>query len=194
MNTIKAIVDLYDNDFRGSPGYKKIPWTDVKTWDFTELSCASKEYLDGYFSQKRFFDSWEPMPGFVEVINRLREKYKIVFCSIGTPANLKLKEDFLIAQFGNVVFDGAEIPDFMDDKNSKEKVGFVGININDFGDKSHINANNCVIVDDRWENLTTSNANLKVLFGADYPWNANWTGLHCYDWYDFERSLPRWIE
>ena len=52
---------------------------------------------------------------------------------------------------------------------------------------------NSVFIDDSKKNLEASNAELKVLFGDDYSWNEGYEGLRCYNWYDVERSLRRWI-
>lgn len=172
-NTIKAIVDLYDNDFYGSPGYEKLHWTEINTWDFIELKCASKEYIDTYFNQMRFFETIEPMYNFNEIINRLKDQYKIQFCSMGSHDNLYLKQRFL--------------------KYHYPYADFIGVNINEMPDKSHIDMRNSVFIDDSKKNLETSNAELKVLFGDDYSWNEGYKGLRCYNWYDVERSLRRWI-
>lgn len=70
---------------------------------------------------------------------------------------------------------------------------FIGVNINEMPDKSHIDMRNSVFIDDSKKNLEASNAELKVLFGDDYSWNEGYEGLRCYNWYDVERSLRRWI-
>ena len=60
-NTIKAIVSLYDEDFKYYKKFKYINWTDINTWNFTECNCASAEYINTYFNQQRFFDRLEYM-------------------------------------------------------------------------------------------------------------------------------------
>ena len=55
FNTVKCITEIYDEDFQYYSDYEKIPWQEVKTWDFIELSAATPEYINTYFNQKRFF-------------------------------------------------------------------------------------------------------------------------------------------
>lgn len=174
FNTIEAIVHMYDDDFSTYSDYKKILWTEINTWDFTELNCASRDYINAYFNQKRFFDFVKPMDNFEEIIDRLKEKYEIKFCSMGYTPNLRRKETYV--------------------KERYPFAEFIGINFKEYPDKTHINMCDGVIIDDSISNLQNSNAQLKVLFGEDYPWNKGWNGLRCYNWYDVERSLKRWIE
>ena len=44
VNTIKAIVSLYNEDFKYYKNFKYINWIDINTWNFTECNCASAEY------------------------------------------------------------------------------------------------------------------------------------------------------
>lgn len=173
-NTIEVIVDLYNEDFSAYSDYKKVDWSEIETWDFTELKCASREYINTYFNQPRFFNTIQPMPYFNEVIDRLKDKFHIVFCSCGYSPNLKLKKEFL--------------------KEHYPYAEFIGINLKDYDDKSHVNMKNALFLDDSIRNLTSSNASIKVLFGDDYEWNKGWRGLRCYNWYDVIRSIPRWID
>ena len=64
FNTIKAITDMYNEDFRNRSKFKWIDWRDVKTWDFKELALAPPKYIEDYFNEKRFFDIVEFMPNF----------------------------------------------------------------------------------------------------------------------------------
>ena len=71
INTIKTICSLYDDDFKYYKDYKKVDWSEIETWDFTELNCASREYINYYFNQPRFFRNIEYMPWAKETINKL---------------------------------------------------------------------------------------------------------------------------
>lgn len=173
-NTIEAIIKLYDDDFAAYSDYKKVDWCEIETWNFEELTCTDQDYINTYFNQQRFFRIIEPMSGFNEVINVLKDKFKITFCSAGYSPNLRLKEKFLSERY--------------------PYAEFIGVNLKQYSDKSHINMKNALLLDDSRSNLETSNASMKILFGDDYEWNKGWTGLRCYNWWDVLRSLPRWIE
>lgn len=174
FNTIEAIVSLYDDDFSAYSDYEKIDWCEVETWDFEELNCADRDYINTYFNQKRFFRTIQPMDYFEEILDVLKEKFKIVFCSAGYTPNLKLKEDFL--------------------KERYPFSEFVGVNLEKYSDKSHVDMDGSIFIDDSKNNLDTSNASIKILFGDDYEWNKGWTGLRCHNWTDVLRSLPKLVE
>ena len=92
VNTIKAIVDLYNEDFKYYKKFEYIHWTDIRTWDFLECNCAKPEYINTYFNQQRFFDRVEFMDNAEEVLNRLKDKYEIIIVSMGYSPNLRAKE------------------------------------------------------------------------------------------------------
>ena len=83
VNTIKSIVSLYNEDFKYYKNFNPVNWTDINTWNFTECNCASAEYINTYFNQQRFFDRLEYMDDAEDVLNRLKEKYRIVVISMG---------------------------------------------------------------------------------------------------------------
>ena len=174
FNTIKAIVQMYDNEYHDFPYYKKVHWTEINTWDFTELNCSDLNHINEYFNSPQFFEIVEPMDNFNEIVVRLKDKYHIIFCSMGESKNLALKREYVHRNYP-----------FAD---------FVGVDISQYADKSHIDMQNAILIDDSSRNLQKSNAVLKILFGDDYPWNQGWRGLRCYNWYDVERSLKRWID
>ena len=60
--------------------------------------------------------------------------------------------------------------------------GFMGVNIKEYKDKSHIDMTDCIFIDDSVSNLKTSNAPIKILFGPKYDWNYEWDGIRCQTW------------
>lgn len=177
FNTIKAVTDLYNNDFGGSPGYNKISWDKVKSYDFTELTSnnlVTKGYLNTYFNQKRFFDIVEILPHATKVIDRLSKIYNIVFVSHGYDSNLKLKDIWVKAHF--------------------HYAEFIGIDLSKYNDKSCVDMSGKgnIFIDDVPNNLYTSNAETKICFG-DYGWNDDYDNTkisgHFLNWEDAEMML-----
>ena len=169
VNTNKAICSLYDEDFKWYKKYKKVDWSLIDTWDFEELTCASKEYINYYFNQPRFFNRLEFMDNAFEVLLMLYEKYNITIVSMGYSPNLKGKE-----------------------KWCEKHIPFLKrefINLKKFSDKSHIDMSDGILIDDSTKNLKTSNAKMKICFGDETGWNNNWNGLRCNNWYDVLRKL-----
>lgn len=170
VNTIKKIVDLYNDDHGYCKDFIPVDWTTIDTWRFEELSLEPYSVIDRYFSQPRFFRDLEWMDNAEEVLQRLSEKYEIKVVSIGTRENLVGKQLWMLknmpyAKLIPVIF-GSE------DCN-----------------KSEIDMSDGVLFDDRMANLVNSNAVKKVCFGDVYSWNKNWDGERCFNWYDVEEWL-----
>lgn len=169
LQTIRTIVNLYNEDFKYYSKFQPIDWHDVKTWDFEELELASKEYINHYFNQPRFFQNVIFMDNVVEVIERLSQRYEIVFCSMCYSPNGRAKEEFI--------------------KENFPYAKFINVNMKEYPDKSHLDMSDAIFIDDSAENLLTSNAAIKVCFGEILPWNENYDGDRCYSWLDFEEFI-----
>ena len=115
VNTIEAIASLYNEDFKYYKKFKPIDWTEVNTWDFTECNCASADYINTYFNQQRFFDRLEFMDNAEEVVNRLKDKYKIVVVSMGYSPNLLGKNIWIKKHMPYAEFIGVNFKEY-DDK------------------------------------------------------------------------------
>ena len=169
INTISTIVKLYCEDFKYYKDFRLVHWTEIKSWDFRELRCASKEYINTYFNQQRFFDNIEWMPWAKETLDKLYEKYKIVIVSSGYSPNLKAKELWI--------------------KQHIPYARFIGVNLKEHKDKSEIDMSDGIFIDDSRNNLFTSNALINVCFGDKYEWNEEWEGYRAYNWFDIRKLL-----
>lgn len=170
VNTIKKIVDLYNDDHGYCKDFIPVDWTTINSWKFEELFLEPYSVIDRYFSQPRFFRDLEWMDNAEEVLQRLSEKYEIKVVSIGTRENLVGKQLWLLknmpyARFIPVLFGEGET------------------------DKSEIDMSDGILFDDRVANLINSNAKIKVCFGDIYSWNRNWDGIRCANWHDVEKFL-----
>ena len=155
LDTVRAVVSMYDEDFHDKPGYKKVDWTKIDSWEFVELSLADKETIDGYFNQQRFFDRVDMTPGAKESINYLSNFYNIVFVSHGEDLNLHLKEKYINKHF--------------------PYAKFIGVKLSEHYDKSCVDmlGKGNVFIDDIPKNILGSNADIRICFGKDYEWNKN---------------------
>ena len=162
VNTIKAIVSMYNEDFKYYKGFKKIDYRTINTWGFEELTLADKKTIDHYFNRERFFTRLEFMPGVYEVLKELAKKHKIYIVSMGYSPNLKGKEEWL--------------------QKNMPFVKLIGCNYKEYSDKSHINMSDGIFIDDLSKNLQTSNAKYRILYGKNFSWNENWDGLHFENW------------
>ena len=167
-NSTKAIVDLYDEDFKYYKKFEYIHWTDIRTWDFLECNCAKPEYINTYFNQQRFFDKVEFMDNAEEVLNRLKDKYEIIIVSMGYSPNLRAKAIWI--------------------ENNIPYAEFIGVNFKEHSNKSHIDMSDGIYIDDNAKNLNT-NAIENICYGDIYDWNKDWVGKRCFNWTDLEKYI-----
>lgn len=164
FDTVDAIKYMYDEDYRLYDGYVEVPVEKVKKYEFTELTLLTKEKLNEYFCSGRFFDLVSCIEGAelsIAMLNQLLN-LPVVFVSIGTPENIRGKEQWV--------------------KTFNEAFGidteFIGV----YGfDKSEIDMSGGILIDDELKNLNSSNADLKICFG-NYDWNKEWTGIRAENW------------
>lgn len=170
VNTIQKIVELYNKDFVAYKKYKPVNWVDVNTWDFKELEAATCDQINHYFNQPRFFENLETIPLAINTINTLSINNDVTIVSSGYSPNLLLKEKWCKRQF---------LP----------SVKFIGVNLKEHSDKSHIDMSDGIFIDDSSHNLITSNAKIKICFGDEYEWNKDWNGIRCFNWTDVQNYL-----
>lgn len=164
VNTVKCIVDLYNDDFKYYPNFKNVIWMDIDSWDFTECELASKDYINMLFTQPRFFRKLGFMDWSFNVLMKLKDMHDISIISLGTTPNLKQKEKWIDDMFYGLKF--------------------VGINSHVYQDKSCVNMSDGILIDDVADNLISSNAKYKICFGDEYSWNKDWNGTRCHNWHD----------
>ena len=170
-NSTKRITELYNEDFKYYDKYSYIAPEDVRTWDFEECNCATKEQINSYFNQPRFFEELKLMPYAATVLKQLAENNDIIIVSAGDSPNLKLKEKYIREHF--------------------PFAEFIGVNINEYYDKSHIDMTDGFFIDDLCSNLISSNAKYKICFGRTEIWNEEWIGkgIWCVNWNEVDRYI-----
>ena len=174
VNTIKCICSLYNEDFQYYKNFIHINWWEVNTWDFAECNCATPEYINTYFNQQRFFDRIEYMDWAEKILDILKEDFEITIVSSGYSPNLIAKEKWV--------------------KEHLPYCNFIGVNLKEYEDKSHIDMFDGIFIDDSANNLETSNAAIKICFGDEYPWNKKWDGIRCANWHEVENYIERVVD
>ena len=161
VNTIKRVVDMYNNEFKNHKDYKHINWTDIQTFDFKELSCANKKYINTYFNSYEFFEGLEFMENAEEIILELSNRFNIVIVSFGDKKNIEYKKEWISRYMPYAQF----VPCSFEHK-----------------DKSHIDMSDGIFIDDEYRNLNTSNSFLRICYGECYEWNKRWEGIRLTNW------------
>ena len=106
-----------------------------------------------------------------KVLDDLKNIYEITIVSSGYSPNLTAKELWI----------NKHLP----------YCNFIGVNLKEYKNKSHINMQDGIFIDDSMQNLVTSNAILNICFGDDYEWNKNWQGIRCRNWMDVGNCLTK---
>ena len=164
VNTIKAIVEMYNEDYKYYKGFREVDPNEIKTLNFEELELADKKTIDHYFNRERFFNKLEFMTGAHVVLKELAKKHKVYVVTLGYSPNLMGKAEWL--------------------KKNMPFVELIGCNLKECNDKAHIDMSNGVFIDDTSNNLETSNAKHKILYGKTQDWNKSWNGLKMNSWLD----------
>ncbi len=171
VNSIKAFCDVYNNVFKEEESFVPADWTKVNRWDLADECPLTVDIVEGVFKSDDFFEVLEFMDEYtLSTINKLKEKYKIIICSIGTPENISKKIMWIKDNLG--------IEDMILLSQSEALM-----------DKSIINMSGGIIIDDHGNNLITSNADTKICFGEIKKWNENWEGLIASNWKEVEKIL-----
>ena len=129
---------------------------DLSDWGYRSI-CPTLNFdtLNEIFASEEFFDRVKIDPEFQRFYKKHKRDFNFVFVSKGVPLNIKRKEKFLKKNFPRSKFISCPIT---------EEQNF---------DKSHINMTNGIQIDDRFDCLATTTANVKILYkqGKDYSWN-----------------------
>lgn len=178
VDTIAAVVSLYNEDYVNHDGFVAINPKDVTSWEFTECNLATYEEIDMYFGDKRFFQRVKLYPSAGQVLRSLSHRYDITIVSHVYASNLKLKEEWIKDKLFKEIFDNS--------CNAE----FIGVNWETHNDKSHVDMSNSIFVDDSIRNLETSSAKYKILYGEYMDWNnTNIEFIRCKNWLDLNNQI-----
>lgn len=167
----KAYCETYNHFYRNNPEFKEAKWWLSEEWNMKD-QCPLVTNVENIFASKLFFDYADFMNGNTkEIIENLCDKYDVIIASIGTVDNiyhksLWLKEDLpCIKQYIMLTNEGCKM------------------------NKSTINMQDSIFIDDVKSNLDSSNAKIKICFGDIYDWNRNWNSYRAINWTDVGRLL-----
>ena len=84
----KCYCDTYNFLYKHNPLFKPADYTKNNDWNFAIECPLAKDKTEMIFGSTYFFDLLEPFPNAKEVLLQLKEKYQIIFVSVGTHACL----------------------------------------------------------------------------------------------------------
>lgn len=147
--TSKQFVKLANRKYK-----KEEDWNNIKRWDFKDLYPEiTNNDIDNIFSSEDFFVDLELCENCLDTINSIKDLVNIHIATIGTDKNLKNKMKWI-------------------KENLNIDFNFNGILDTGINDKSSVDMSGAIFVDDRTDNLRSSNANIKILYKNyhNYSW------------------------
>jgi len=164
VHSIKAYCTLYNSLFSSEPNFIPANYKKINRYDLKD-ECPLVTNIQAMFANPYFFRVLEFInEDTYEVLEKLNKKYQLIVCSIGTPRNIALKTQWLEKKL-------PFIKDYVLITNETCKMN-----------KSIINMQGAIFMDDIPLNLESSNAEIKFLFGEKYSWNNHWEGEYCKTW------------
>ena len=97
FDSISAFCETYSYIYQNEKGYTKPEPTKVNEWNFSD-QCGllqSNEDIEEIFSDLHFFKVVQTMPGAIEALRVLNDRYNICLCSIGTLMNISYKAKWI---------------------------------------------------------------------------------------------------
>lgn len=169
-NSNKAICDLYNKYYDKHSQFVKADYTKVMDWDFKDVCpLMQKDDMMEYFSSEELFSISEPNADAIEMLEELKNYFQVIIVTIGTQRNIHFKSML--------------IEDWLPDTETI----YIYNGDNCHVDKSIINMDEGLLIDDNVNNLDTSNASIKIIFGketnfniGDYMRMENWKDLFVY--------------
>lgn len=172
VDTNKAFCEYYNTYYSHREGFEKADHTKCEIWNFHDTCPLAKDDVNTIFGEKALFDLLEPYQHAMEVLERLSEQYEIVIVSIGTFMNISEKAKWIEKHMPFI-----------------SEAILLGMNNGAVMNKSMVNMEGGVFIDDVMSNLISTNAERKILFGKTFVWNEQWTGEHYTRWADIEKAL-----
>lgn len=173
--SIEAFCKTYNYLYKNHPDFKPACWWLVDQWNFSNqcpLLEGKDEKVEKIFENELFFKYLDFLnENTYEILQELCNKYEVIIVTIGTFKNISLKSLWIkehlpfIKECIFIVNDGCRM------------------------DKSSINMQGAIFLDDTTDNLNSSNADIKICVGDEYPWNNKWDGIRCYNWTDVKTLL-----
>jgi len=155
-NSVLAYTKVYNKIYQYYPDFKFADPNKLKQYNLKDICPLVCNPLD-IFDHDLFFKYLEFInDNTYEVLEKLSKKYQLIVTSIGRPLNLSKKALFL-----------------------EEKLPFIKdyILISNDGckaNKSIIDMEDSIFIDDMSSNLFSSNAKIKILYGKRFEWNMDW--------------------
>lgn len=155
-DTTGALADYYNEYHHTHEDFIEADGDKIEVWDAHDQMPLMNGDIEHIFESDYFWDNVRIKPHAEEIIELLSKHHDVYFVSIGSSKNISKKTKFLHKHFPFV-----------------HNHIMLAMNGNMSMNKSIVNMEGGMIIDDHISNLTSSNARFKVLFKdlGDKEWN-----------------------
>lgn len=164
-DSTKAICDMYNESYKDHKDFVPASPDKCFEWDFKDVCpLAPSWWIENCFNNKIFFSKLELLKDARSSIYRLSKKHDIYIVTIGDFRNISYKSMFIegmLPFIKNVIFIKNE-----------------NCNMN----KEIIDMSDGILIDDNLENLKSSNAAYKFVFGKECNYNKTTKYTRLADW------------
>lgn len=158
VNAVEAYCETYNEMYGHCEGFVPADWTQVKRWDLKD-QCPMHDKPEEIFDSSIFFRHLSPInDNTIEILDMIKEFCHITICTIGRPDNIIKKTKW--------IEENLDIKDMV--LLCQDEITM---------DKSVVNMEGAIFVDDNEKNLYSSNALTKICFGTT-EWNKSWNDGH----------------
>lgn len=172
VDSKKAFVNYYNNHYQDKPGFIEADENKCNKWNFSDICPLAIDDVEDIFGQEELFNSLEFFPNAKEILEELNKDYRVIIVSIGTYNNIHHKSKWI----------KENLPFIKESILLAKKTG-------EMVNKSLVNMEGSIFIDDVSENLHSTNADLKLRFGREYSWNEDWNGLRAANWNILNKML-----
>jgi len=159
VDTASAIIELYEEDFKDHKDFFMPEIKIHKKWNFTDICpLLTQKTVFSYFGSERLFEKLDffnnnKFESDMFYISKLNLIFDLYIITLGSQENISLKSKFISNNIPGI----KTIYLFQDEHCTP--------------DKSVINMQNSIFVDDNLKNLESSNASEKIIFGLEKEYN-----------------------
>lgn len=169
-SSIKRFCRCYNMLYKNHVNFVPAEWWKTVQYDFKD-TCPLIDNVHEIFDSELFFAGLELMNGNTyEVLEKLNNQYEVHIVSIGTFENLTNKARWIGM---NLPF--IEYAELLNTRNTMNK--------------SIINMQGGILIDDVLDNLESSNAEFKFTFGDVQEWNEKSEYERLFNWTDIGNKL-----
>lgn len=175
MKSSEAVIKILNKKYNITPP-KTIK--DLRDWRYRSIyGLLGNDEVDNIFDSDEFFDVVELDNEFLSFYKANQKDFSFIVVTKGTKDNLKKKEEYLKKILGDSFeFIGIETKRQQYDEYYDKELGFKRRKI----DKSSVNMRHGIQIDDRTDNLITTNAPVKILYkhDSDMYWNRDYENVN----------------